>query len=109
VKTIQAVMPLVQMLLTPLMFLSGSLFPVGAKLPVWLSIATRINPLSYAVAAMRSVVLHFIHTPAGAVSSFQGGLTWGSFVVPAWLDVLVVAATGLVLLGVACAMFSKTE
>ena len=67
------------------------------------------HPISYAVAAMRTFVLHFIHTPAGAVSSFQGGLTWGSFVVPTWLDILVVLGCGLALLGVACAMFSKTE
>jgi ABC-2 type transport system permease protein len=109
VKTIQAVMPLVQMLLTPLMFLSGSLFPVGAKLPLWLTIATRLNPISYAVAAMRTFVLHFIHTPAGAISSFQGGLTWGSFVVPTWLDIVVVVGCGLALLGAACALFAKTE
>jgi ABC-2 type transport system permease protein len=109
VKTIQGVMPLVQMLLTPLMFLSGSLFPVGAKLPGWLAVATRLNPLSYSVAAMRTLVLHYVPAPPGAGAAFQGALTWGSYVVPFWLDVVVVLGTGLVLLAVSCALFSKTE
>jgi ABC-2 type transport system permease protein len=109
VRTIQAVMPLVQMLLTPLMFLSGSLFPVGAKLPAWLSVATRVNPLSYAVAAMRALVLHFVPAAPGTGAAFRGVITWGNYAVPAWLDVMVVLGTGLVLLAASCALFSKTD
>ena len=40
----------------PLFFLSGALFPV-AKLPAWLKIIVTINPVSYAVDALRSVIL----------------------------------------------------
>jgi len=40
----------------PLFFLSGALFPV-TKLPIWLKIIVTINPVSYAVDALRSVIL----------------------------------------------------
>ncbi len=40
----------------PLFFLSGALFPV-TKLPFWLKIIVMINPVSYAVDALRSVIL----------------------------------------------------
>lgn len=40
----------------PLFFLSGALFPV-TKLPFWLKIIVAINPVSYAVDALRAVIL----------------------------------------------------
>ena len=40
----------------PLFFLSGALFPV-TKLPAWLKVIVAINPASYAVDALRSVIL----------------------------------------------------
>jgi ABC-2 type transport system permease protein len=40
----------------PLFFLSGALFPL-AKLPAWLKIIVMINPVSYAVDALRTVLL----------------------------------------------------
>lgn len=43
-------------LLFPLFFLSGALFPLN-NLPSWLSPLTLLNPLTYAVDALRSVIL----------------------------------------------------
>jgi ABC-2 type transport system permease protein len=40
----------------PLFFLSGALFPV-TNLPTWLKVIVTINPVSYAVDALRSVIL----------------------------------------------------
>ena len=56
IKTIQGAMPMLQLLITPMMFLSGSLFPL-AGLPTWLSVVTRLNPLTYVVQPMRHLVL----------------------------------------------------
>jgi ABC-2 type transport system permease protein len=108
VKSVQTLMPLVQMLLMPLMFLSGALYPLGAGSPRWLQIVARYNPLSYAVTAARNVVFHYL--PArSATSHLFYPLTWLGWPVPAWLDVIVVAAIGLLLLTVACTMFARTE
>ena len=107
VQTVQTVMPLVQLLLTPLMFLSGSLFPAGGDIPGWLRVATRLNPMSYAVDAIRQLVVHFL--PAGDRPGLNGGLTWWGWPVPAWLDVVVVLAAGLALLGVAAIAFARDD
>jgi ABC-2 type transport system permease protein len=42
----------------PLFFLSGALFPLtGPSIPEWLQIATKVNPLSYGVDALRTIIL----------------------------------------------------
>jgi ABC-2 type transport system permease protein len=40
----------------PLFFLSGALFPLQG-LPEWLQVASRANPLTYGVDALRTVIL----------------------------------------------------
>lgn len=108
VKSVQTVMPLINMLLLPLSFLSGSLFPLGPQAPQWLDIAARYNPLSYAVTASRSLVIHNLPADDPTRGLFSG-LTWLGWAVPGWLDVIVVFGIGMLLLGIACAMFSRTE
>lgn len=108
VQSVQTVMPVMQLLLTPLIFLSGSLFPMGGDIPTWLSIVSKINPISYGVDATRTLFFHFL--PDGAAGgALVGGITWFGWLVPPWLDVLIVMGTGAALLAVACILFSKTE
>ena len=108
IKKFQAVMPVVQLVLTPMMFLSGSLFPL-AGLPTWLTVATRVNPLSYAVEPMRHAVFARLDVPAGVRARLDPGITWNGWVVPIWLDVLVVAALGAIMLAVAAVQFRRTD
>src|SRR5260370_37648832 len=46
IKQFQAFMALTQMLVMPLFFLSGALYPLNG-LPSWLTVLTRIDPLTY--------------------------------------------------------------
>jgi ABC-2 type transport system permease protein len=105
VQQIQTVMPRVQLLLTPLMFLSGAFFPVTAALPVWLHVLTLVNPLTYGVDALRRLVLHFAAPRVEQLTA----LHWGGWLVPAWLDVVIVAGTGALLLAGAAWLFSRPE
>jgi ABC-2 type transport system permease protein len=108
IKKFQAVMPIVQLVLTPMMFLSGSLFPL-AGLPVWLAVLTRVNPLSYAVEPMRHVVFGTLDLDPAVRAQLDPGITWSGWVVPIWLDVLVVAGLGAVMLGIAAIQFRRTD
>src|SRR5450759_241148 len=45
-------------LVFPLFFLSGALFPVDDKLPVWLQSLVKLNPLTYAVDGVRGALLN---------------------------------------------------
>jgi len=63
IKQFQAFMALTQMLVLPLFFLSGALYPLSG-LPVWLSVLTRIDPLAYIVGPMRHAVFSYLSMPA---------------------------------------------
>jgi ABC-2 type transport system permease protein len=108
IKRFQAVMPIVQLVLTPMMFLSGSMFPLSG-LPGWLSVLTKVNPLTYAVEPMRHVVFDRLGLDPATRATLDPGISWGGWTVPVWLSVLVVAALGLVLLGIAAAQFRRTD
>lgn len=108
VKQVQSAMPLVQMIITPLMFLSGALFPLS-NLPGWLSVVTHLNPMTYAVEPVRAVVFARLDLPEAARGVLDPGIWWGSFQVPVLLQVALVAASALILLFAAVKLFTRTE
>ncbi len=106
-RTIQSFMGLSQLVMMPMFFLSGALYPL-AGLPAWLVVLTRVNPLTYAVDPLRRAV--FAHVDAGPLASrFGGGVTWFGWTVPVALEVAVVVGMGLIMLGVAIAQFRRAE
>ncbi len=108
IKQFQAFMALTQMLVLPLFFLSGALYPLTG-LPAWLSVLTRIDPLTYVVGPMRQAVFSHLNIPAFYERRLAPGITWGSWVVPVWFSVGIVAVMGLGMMLVAIAEFRKTE
>jgi ABC-2 type transport system permease protein len=103
IRSMQSFMALVQMILMPLFFLSGALFPLNG-LPGWLTVVTRLDPLTYAVDPLRRAVM--AHVASGA---HWTGVTWGGWVVPTWLELLLVAVFAVVSLGVAIVQFRRVE
>jgi ABC-2 type transport system permease protein len=108
IKQIQAFMALTQMLVMPLFFLSGALYPLRG-LPAWLSVLTRFDPLTYVVYPMPACGLqpcdHASRGPCGARS--RGHLE--RLAVPVGLSLGIVAVMGAALLGMAIAEFQRTE
>lgn len=56
-KTMESFGLLMQVLVFPMFFLSGAFFPLTA-VPQWMSILSRINPLTYGVDAFRQILLN---------------------------------------------------
>jgi ABC-2 type transport system permease protein len=108
VSNIQSVMPVIQTVITPMMFLSGALYPT-AGLPTWLAVATKLNPLTYAVHPMRHVVFDELDLSPAAVRALDPPLTWMGWPVPVGLQLVVLAALGIVVFVVAVARFSRTD
>lgn len=108
VANIQSVMPVIQTVITPMMFLSGSLYPTSG-LPTWLALATKLNPVTYAVHPMRHVVFAHLDLPPAAVGLLDHPLTWGGWAVPFWLQLVILGALGLGVFAIAVKRFSKTD
>ena len=108
VSNVQSVMPLMQALITPMMFLSGALYPT-AGLPAWLSVATKLNPVAYAVQPMREAVFSHVELSPAAAAVVNQPLTWNGWPVPVLLQLAVLAVIGLVVFAVAVRRFSQTD
>ena len=108
IKQIQAFMALTQLFVLPLFFLSGALYPLNG-LPGWLTVLTRIDPITYVVDPMRQAVFGHLPVNAQALDVLSPGVTWAGWLVPLGLSLALVAAMGLAMLGIAIAEFRKTE
>jgi len=108
IKKIQAFMALTQMVVMPLFFLSGALYPLNG-LPAWLTVLTRIDPLTYIVAPMRHAVFSHLTLNPFAAAALSPGITWDGWLVPVGLSLAMVAAMGGAMLAIAIAEFRKTE
>jgi len=108
IKQFQAFMALTQMLVMPLFFLSGALYPLSG-LPAWLSVLTRIDPLTYVVGPMRHAVFSHVSMPAAFEQHLSPTITWAGWPVPLGLSLGMVAVMGLGMTAIAIAEFSKTE
>jgi len=108
IKQMQSFMGVMQMIVMPMFFISGALFPVQG-LPGWLSVLNRLDPLTYAVDPMRRLVFSHLDISAAARRALDPGLTWWGWHVPALLEVAMVLVLGLGLLAIAVWEFSTTE
>jgi ABC-2 type transport system permease protein len=108
IKQMQSFMGVMQMIVMPMFFLSGALFPV-ANLPTWLAVLNRIDPLTYAVDPMRRLVFNHLDLTEDARKALDPGVTWWGWHVPTLLEATVVFALGLLMLGIAIWEFNTTE
>ncbi|MBI5416863.1 ABC transporter permease [Candidatus Poribacteria bacterium] len=57
IRTIENFGVLMNIIVFPMFFLSGAFFPLHS-IPLWMSLLSRINPLTYAVDAFRHIILN---------------------------------------------------
>jgi ABC-2 type transport system permease protein len=82
VKSRERFMGIGQVLTMPLFFASNAIYPI-AIMPGWLQVASSVNPLTYVVDAVRSLML------AAWTSSFGLGLDFGVLIVATGILVLI--------------------
>jgi ABC-2 type transport system permease protein len=108
IKQMQSFMGVMQMVITPMFFISGALFPASG-LPGWLTVLNRIDPLTYAVDPMRRIVFSHLHLAPLARRALDPGVKWWGYRVPTLMEAGVIIVLGLAMLGVAIWEFSATE
>jgi len=108
INQMQSFMALMQMVIMPMFFLSGALYSV-AHLPTWLAILNRLDPLTYAVAPMRSAIFSHLNISEAARRALDPGVTWWGWRVPTLLEAAVIGLLGLMMLSIAIWEFSRAE
>src|ERR1700751_2900058 len=93
ITQIQSFMGVMQMIVTPMFFISGALFP-AAGLAAWLAVLNRIDPLTSAVDPMRKIVFSHLSISPAARRALDSGVTWFGWHVPTLLEVAIVAIMG---------------
>jgi len=105
-KSLQGFQVVMNFLMMPMFFLSGALFPLTG-LPGWMTVLTRLDPASYGIDPLRRVVLSDSGLSSAVVDRL--GLTINGHVLPIPLEVGVMLAFGVVLLGIAVVMFQRRD
>jgi ABC-2 type transport system permease protein len=105
-RSMQGFQVLMNFLVMPLYFLSGAMFPI-ASAPGWMKVLMTVDPLSYGVDALRTVV--FSGTEAHAESLADVARSVGLVRWPLAVDVWLLAAVAVLLAAAAALRFSRVE
>ena len=95
-----------QLVVMPVFFLSGALFPVSG-LPTWLGVLNRLDPLTYAVDPMRHLVFSRIDVSEEARRTLDPGVTWFGWQLPPLFEVGLLVLLCVTLMAIAIRRFSR--
>ncbi len=101
IKSMEAHQAVMQLLIFPMVFLSGIFFPVN-NLPQWMSILVKINPVTYGVDPIRQLVLGTEPAASLGITVFGHTMSIGE-------DLIIVAAFGAVMVFLAMWSFGTQE
>ena len=101
IRSMQAFQVMMQMLIFPMLFLSGVFFPVEG-LPAWMSILVKINPATYGIAPTRQVIL-------GVAPDSPFSISVLGHTMSLWDNITVVAVFGVVMILLAMWSFGSQE
>lgn len=101
IKSMEAFQAVMQMLMFPMIFLSGVFFPMQG-LPTWMSVLVKINPATYGIAPIRQVIL-------GASLNSPFAINLFGHVMSIWDNIAVLAAFGVVMILLAMWSFGSQE
>jgi len=101
IKSMEAFTAVMQLLMFPMVFLSGAFFPLQG-LPAWMNILVKLNPATYGIATIRQVVL-------GAPSESLFSINLLGHNMSLWDNAAVLAVFGTVMILLAMRSFSSEQ
>ena len=101
IRSMEAFQAVMQMLMFPMVFLSGVFFPLQG-LPAWMNILVKINPATYGIDPIRQVML-------GASLDSPFGINLFGHTMSIWDDVIVLAVFGTVMILLAMWSFGTEQ
>ncbi|MBI4288249.1 MAG: ABC transporter permease [Chloroflexi bacterium] len=106
-KSMEGFQLIMQATIMPMLFLSGVFFPVNS-LPPWMGLIVKVNPITYAVDAIRQVALAG-EAALQDVASVPWRVTVYQHTMTVLQDTLVVVAFGIVMGGLAVWSFGRQD
>jgi ABC-2 type transport system permease protein len=106
-RSMQGFQMVMNLLLMPMFFLSGSLFPLNG-LPGWMTVLTRLDPVAYGIAPVRHVVLAGAGVPPRVLDQVAA-VSIAGHTVPVLADAALLLAFGLVMLGLGVYGFRRRD
>ena len=101
IRSMEAFQAVVQMMMFPMVFLSGVFFPLQG-LPAWMSVLVKINPVTYGIAPIRQVVL-------GASPGSIFDINVLGHTMSIWDNIAVLAVFGITMILLAVWSFGSQE
>ncbi len=101
IRSMEAFQAVMQMMMFPMVFLSGVFFPLQG-LPPWMNILVKINPASYGIAPLRQIIL-------GASPDSPFAISILGHTMSLWDNVAVLATFGTTMILLAIWSFGNQE
>ncbi len=101
IRSMEAFQAVMQMLMFPMVFLSGAFFPLQG-LPTWMNILVKINPATYGIAPIRQVIL-------GAAPDSSYSISLLGHTMSLWNNITVLAVFGATMILLAMWSFGNQE
>ena len=101
IKSMEAFTAVTQLLMFPMVFLSGAFFPLEG-LPTWVDFLVKLNPATYGIAPIRQVML-------GASSESLFSINLFGHNMSLWDNLAVLAVFGIVMILLAMRSFSSEQ
>jgi len=101
IRSMEAFQATMQMLMFPMVFLSGAFFPLQG-LPTWMNILVKINPATYGIAPIRQVML-------GTAPDSSSSITLFGHTLSLWNDITILAVFGAAMILLAMWSFGNQE
>jgi len=101
IRSMEAFQATMQMLMFPMVFLSGAFFPLQG-LPAWMDVLVKINPATYGIAPIRQVVLGWAPDASYNIALLGHTLT-------IWNEIAIMAVFAAVMILLAIWSFGNQE
>ncbi len=101
IRSMEAFQATMQMLMFPMVFLSGAFFPLQG-LPQWMNVLVKVNPATYGIAPIRQVVL-------GTTPDATYGISLFGYTLTLWNEIAILAGFGAVMIILAVWSFGRQE
>ncbi|WP_150251020.1 ABC transporter permease [Nocardiopsis deserti] len=108
VKENEAFMGLTQLVISPLVLLSGAMFPIG-NLPTWLASIALANPITYTVDPIRQTIFRYLDAAPETEALYNSGIEWFGWRVHWGAEVGLVAGACALIIALTVARFNKTD